>query len=296
MRYDTRVSKRLITTAVACGLLVLGAAQAQGPGVLKAGTVSKVEIAVWDSETRDEIAELQLGDTLELEAGQSVILRLYAPKGHGPGDQRNYLAAKLYVQGGAGAELSAVDESKGSWQVTAAAKRGVAEIRYELPDGIEVTRPYMAKGSIKVEVAAPAVIASPEAPAEPAPEAIEMAKAEGIVERLYRGILLREPNLDKGKGQEWVEEIGKGGYPALVQVAREISDSEESQVKVAERGHDHRERLMAIENELLDFEPGKVDKYQMKDHLDMLEDGQITAVVMDIVYSPEFRRTHGYNQ
>ena len=34
----------------------------------------------------------------------------------------------------------------------------------------------------------------------------------------------------------------------------------------------------------------------MKDHLELMEAGDVTAVVMDVVRSSKFRRVHGYDQ
>lgn len=279
---------RVSILAVLWGLAAGGTAWTQGPGVLEKGKVDKLEIAAWNPDTHDEIAQIQLGDTLEIAAGESVLLRLYVPRGHGPGDQRYYLPARFYVAEGGGAELSEVDEAKGSCVLTASKKGREAEVRYELGEGIEVARPFLAEGRFKVAVKAPA--------AAPPPLRPDVTKAEDMVGRLYRGILMRDAKLEKPESREWVDRVARGGYPELVEVAEEIVASEESQVKVVERGNSQGDRLLAIYRELLDLEPSEVDRYQWRDHLEMMVEGDVTAVVMDIVRSPEFRRVHGYNQ
>ncbi len=288
-------SKTWVTAVLTASLLAIGVAQAQGPGLLKAGTVSKIEVAVWDSETKDEIARVPLGDELELAAGQSVILRLFAPRGHGPGDTRNYLPADLYVDGKTThVELSKLDPAKGSYVLEAmtATNRPVV-IGYELGKGIQVTKAWMAKSSLKVLV-------SGKAAAKPTPEApdaaeAEVMKAKAMVNRLYEGILMREANHEKENVQGWVDEIAKEGYASVVEIAYDIAESEESQNKVAERGNIPAQRVLALYEHLLDLAADEKDRYQWRDHLRMMAGGLITEVVMDIVRSPEFRRVHGYN-
>lgn len=286
MEAKTFDSKTLLTAVVLCGLLT-AAALAQGPGMLEKGHVTKIEIAVWDAETHDELVQLQLGETLQVPAGQAVLLRLYAPRGHGPGDERHYLPVRFYVAKGNGAEVTAVDTAKGLYQLTASRHPGVAEVRYELGKGITVERPFMRDHFFKVEVTGAAAVAPPPDTA--------WTKAQEMVARLYRGILMRDPDLDQEGVREWVVRVHRGGYPSLVEVAYEIVESEESQVKVPQRGFAGQDRLLAIYKQLLDLERSEIDRYQWQDHLAMMAEGRVTDVVMDIVRSPEFRRVHGYN-
>lgn len=288
MMAKTFDSKSLLTAVVLCGLLS-AAALAQGPGMLEKGHVTKIEIAVWDAETHDELVQLQLGETLEVPAGRAVLLRLYAPRGAAPGDERKYLPVRFYVAKGNGAEVTAVDASKGLYQLTASRHPGVAEIRYELGEGITVERPFMRDHFFKVEVTGAAV-----APTLPQPDPA-WTKAQEMVARLYRGILMRDPDLDQEGVREWVQRLHRGGYPSLVEVAYEIAESQESQVTVPQRGYAAQDRLLAIYKHLLDLERSEIDRYQWQDHLAIMAEGGVTDVVMDIVRSPEFRRVHDYN-
>lgn len=289
MKGRTIDSRKVLFTALVCGFLAT-ALLAQGSGLLEKGKVTKIEVAVWEPGTRNEIAQLNLGDTLELAPNQVVLLRLYAPRGHAVSDERKYLPARFYVTKGNGVTVDAVEPEKGLYRVTAANARGVAEIRYELGKGIAVDRPFMRDHFIKVEVKgnalAPPVTEQPNA---------EWQRAETVVDRLYRGILLREANLDNADGREWVERVYEGGYTALVEVAEDIVNSEESRFRVIERGHTPKDRLEAAYRHLLGLEKDQIDRYHWQDHFAMMARGGFADVVMDIVRSPEFRRVHGYN-
>jgi len=286
MNRRTRHRAKILTSVLVC-CLAATAAVAQGTAMLDKGHVTKIEIAVWDPETHSELVQLQLGETLELPAGRSVLVRLYAPRGHGPGEQRNYLPARFHLAKGGGVEVSAEDAAKGTYRLTASSGPSVAEVRYELGKSITVDRPFMREHFFKVEVT-PAAIAPPVPSPDPA-----WAKAQEMTGRLYRGILMRD--LKAETGREWIERVHHGGYPALVDVAYEIVESEESQIQVPRRGYTTEDRLLAIYQHLLDLERSEIDRYQWQDHLEMMGEGDLTDVVMDIVRSPEFRRVHGYN-
>lgn len=286
MTYRTKHAKTWMTAALLGCFFGTTATLAQGSGMLDRGTVSKVEIAVWDPESRDELAKVEAGDTLGLNPGDKVMLRLYAPRGHAPGNQRYYLPVKFSVAAGGGANISVINAAKGSYLLTASTQKRAAVIRYELlGKGISTTKAYMARGTFRVEVAAPE--------AAPAPPTPQQTTAENIVDRLYQGILLREHNTDNPAGRKWVTLIETQNYRGVVEAAYEIVASDESQVKVSARGHSHQDRLLAIYKNLLNVEGDAIDHYQWNDHLRMMTSGQLTAVVMDIVRSPEFRRTHG---
>lgn len=289
MTYRTKHAKTWMTAALLGCLLGTTASLAQGSGMLDKGTVSKVEIAVWDPETRDELAKIVAGDTLGLNPGDKVMLRLLAPRGHAPGGKRVYLPAKFTVAKGGGANLAVIDAAKGSYLLTASTQKRAAVIRYEINSrSITTSKPYMARGTFRIEVAGASIANTPATP--------QRIDAENIVDGLYQGILMREHNADNPAGRKWVALIQSQGYPGVVEAAYEIVASDESQVKVAARGHNHRARLLAIYKYLLDVEGDAIDQYQWNDHLGMMTGGRTTAVVMDIVRSPEFRRVHGLTQ
>lgn len=278
MRSKTKVTKSVaLTVALIAGITLAAVAEAQGPRILRGGEVSRVEIAVWDPGSRVEIGLVRPEDTLVLDAGDSVVLRVVAPRGHAPGDSRQYLPAKLSVARGGGAELADVDESAGSALLKASPQRGVAEIAYELDQRIEVARPGLAKGSFRVDVQA-------------------LSKGQRVVKALYLGILMHDVDYDSAEARERIAEVERQGYPAVVAAAREIASGDESRTKIYDRNHTREERLAALYEHLLALEPREFDKYQMEDHMAMMRRGDVVGVVMDIVGSPEFRRAHNYNR
>ncbi len=120
------------------------------------GRVDAVRIAVWSLPAKDEIAALAPGDTLRLEPGEMVMLRLHAPARMNPTGQRQYLSAELSVERGPKhVTLTQNDPRKGSAVVTAL-NRGagkMAVLRYRLLGKVEVGQKYMADATISVKIA-----------------------------------------------------------------------------------------------------------------------------------------------
>jgi hypothetical protein len=104
---------------------------------------------------------------------------------------------------------------------------------------------------------------------------------------LYQAILLRDP--DPGAAGT-VRSIEEGGYDALVRAAEGIADSDESRVRIYENGSVTNERrLISLYRNLLDMDASAVDRSAWDRDLRRLQDGQIGAVVRDIVHSDRFR-------
>jgi len=278
---------------LAAALVLVDAAGAQaGPGVLKEGRISNVEIAVWRTSDKAELAQLSLGDTLVLDAGVEVMMRAYAPRGNGPGDQRWYLPVTFSVASGdRQIRLSDVNSDKGSCTLRATGDTGgrAVEIRYKLARHIQVTRSELAKGIfyLKVERAASTPPPSGDRPGSSAGGTSE----RDMVERLFQGILLREPGR---ASSDFERTIRHDGYEGVVDVAYEIAESREARRQLRSADSTNTEHLEAIYRYLLDLRPSEIDRYQWRDHMDMMNRGDLSGVVMDIVRSPEFRRVHGY--
>lgn len=278
---------------LAAALFLADVAGAQaGPGVLRGGRISNVEIAVWRTSDKAELAQLSLGDTLILDAGVEVMMRAYAPRGHGPGNQRWYLPVTFYIPSRSRqVRLSDVNSDKGSCTLMATGDTGrrAVEIRYQLAQHIQVTNSQLANGVfyLKVERAAPS-----RPPSRPGPSAEGRGTSESeMVERLFQGILLRKPGR---ASSDFERTIRHDGYEGVVDVAYEIAESREAQNQLRTPVSTNTEHLEAIYRYLLDLRPSEIDRYQWRDHMDMMNRGDLTGVVMDIVRSPEFRRVHGY--
>ncbi len=283
-------------TFLAVGLVLAGAAGAQaGSGVLQGGRISDVEIAVWRTGDKAELARLSLGDTLVLDAGEEVLLRAYAPRGDGPGNQRWYLPVTFYVASvGNQVRLSDVNSDKGSCTLRATGQGGgrATEIRYQLAKRIQVSRPQLAHGTFFFKVERATSTTRPPSGGRPGSSGGGRQTAErDMVDRLFQGILLREPG---NAGDDYERKLRREGYEGLVDMAYDVAESRESQRLMHSRGNTSTERLEAIYKHLLDLKPSEIDRYQWRDHMEMMNQGDVTGVVMDIVRSPEFRRVHGY--
>lgn len=162
------------------------------------GKVDGVRIAVWRYADKNEIETLVPGDTLKLQPGQRVILRLFSPKDKNPTGERQYLSAEITVEarGSENVELSEANHDKGSASVHAlrsgAGKK--ATLRYRLLGKVEVARDYQAASSIPIEIAeaedVPAVAPPPSPPAE----------------RQRRGVTLYEDSYFRGDSETFYED------------------------------------------------------------------------------------------
>ncbi|HEX3554565.1 MAG TPA: hypothetical protein VIA62_15185 [Thermoanaerobaculia bacterium] len=104
---------------------------------------------------------------------------------------------------------------------------------------------------------------------------------------LYQAILLRDP--DPGAAGT-VLSLEQGGYDALVRAAEGIADSDESRVRIYENGNVTNERrLISLYRNLLGLAPEDVNRSTWDRDLRRLNDGQIAAVVRDLVRSDRFR-------
>ncbi|MCP4658980.1 MAG: DUF4214 domain-containing protein [bacterium] len=281
---NQRIKPSFLLAAVGAGSLVALVAFAQGkPG--DQTQIDAVRIAVWDPETKEEILTLISGETLEIAAGDSVILRIFSPADKNPTQMRQYLSAGFSIE--AGREriaLREVDVRKGSCVVEALAGRAAdkstaATLRYELKGKISAARKYQERGTVTFEIIEPEY---------------ELTKGEAFVWLLYRAILLREP--DRERARPWIEQVERGGYRSLIEVAYQIAESRESQVHLYERGVSNQERLLAIYGHLLGLDADEVDLREWQHNLARLDRGEVTEVVMDIVDSYEFRQYHGIHR
>lgn len=286
MKLNGSRSVTLAAVALAIALLAPAAHGQTRPGTRPEPEALRVEavwVAVWDPETKAELAALVPGERLELEEGEAVILRIFSPADKNPTGERLYLSARFEVESGHHhLELHDVDVDKGSCRVRAvpSPRRGAgprhALLRYELVGEVTAARAYQERGAVEFE------IAEPDYP---------ISKGEEMVRILYRAILLRE--LDPERARERIEMVERQGYRGLLEAAYEIAESRESRITIYERGVSNQERLLGLYEHLLGREAGQVDLREWQDNLDRLAAGEITAVVLEIVRSYEFRRYHG---
>jgi hypothetical protein len=120
---------------------------------------------------------------------------------------------------------------------------------------------------------------------------IASQQARDLTRRLYRAILMREP--DASGSRRYVESITSGGYPALVRVADQLAKSDESRIRVYEReGVCNEQRLLSLFKNLLDLSAEQIDRKQWDADLSRMRDGQMDAVVEAMVRSTRFQQIH----
>jgi len=112
------------------------------------------------------------------------------------------------------------------------------------------------------------------------------SRAHDLVQVLYRGILMRDP--DSG-ARGAIDSVRNGGYNALVDAAVSIANSQESRITIATRGVSAQERLEAIYQNLLGLSSSQVDRSTWNADMRTLNDGYIARVVENIVRSDRFR-------
>ena len=272
---------RLTVFLAAAAALAAVAAPAQTgsgrPGERRAQRIQDIRVAVWTPREHSESALLSDGQTLRLEQGQTVILRVVAPDKSNPANERVYLAARYSVdRGDDRVSLHDADIQKGWVELTALEgrrdRRDPVVVRWELAERVSLEEPELARGSIRVEV-------------EPRP----YRYGEEAVAELYRGILLREP----GPGERtWVERVSRGGFEELLKVAQAIAESRESEIDVYARGACNQQRLLALHRHLLGVEAAALDQNRWRAELDRMGRGDIAGVVLDIVRSAAYRERH----
>ncbi len=118
---------------------------------------------------------------------------------------------------------------------------------------------------------------------------IASQQARDLTRRLYRAILMREP--DASGSRRYVDSITSGGYPALVRVADQLANSDESRIRVYEReGVCNEQRLLSLYKNLLNLGSDQIDRKQWDADLVRLRDGQMDAVVEAMVRSSRFQQ------
>ena len=272
---------RLTVFLAAAAALAAVAAPAQTgsgrPGERRAQRIQDIRVAVWTPREHSESALLSDGQTLRLEQGQTVILRVVAPAKSNPVPERVYLAARYGVERSDDrVSLQAVDIQKGWVELTAREgrwdRRDPVVVRWELAENVLLAEPGLARGAIRVEI-------------EPG---LSRYGEEAVAE-LYRGILLREP--DAG-ARGWVERVSRGGYEELLAAAQAIAESRESEIEVYARGACNQQRLLALYRQLLGVESAAVDQSRWRADLDRMGRGDIAGVVLDLVRSAAYRERH----
>jgi len=278
MSTRSRVLTVFVTAAAALAAVVAPAqTRNEPPGESRPQRIEDVRVAVWTPREHSETALLRDGETLRLERGQTVILRVVAPNSTNPASGRVYLGARFSVERGDDRiSLQNADIPKGWIELTAREgrwdRRDPVVVRWELSEHVLLEQPGLARGSIRVEI-------------EPG----QYRYGEEAVAELYRGILLHEPD---ASARGWVESVSRGGYAELLKAAQAIAESRESEIDVYARGACNQQRLLALYRHLLGVDSTALDQGRWRAELDRMGRGDIAGVVLDIVRSAAYRERH----
>lgn len=247
-----------------------------------------LQIQVKDLDSGQVIATVQPGGTITLREGQRVRLIMTADS---PGRGRDLIYPET--------EFTETEPGRGWVRVTRtneenanatlqivrpsnASRSRTETLRYRITENIGLPS-SLRQGTVLVRV-------EPVAGSGSSPVTTSQ-QARDLTRRLYRAILMREP--DASGSRRYVETITSGGYPALVRVAEQLAKSDESRIKVYEReGVCNEQRLLSLYKNLLDLSADQIDREQWDADLSRMSKGQMDAVVAAMVRSNRFQQLH----
>lgn len=248
----------------------------------------ELQIQVKDLDSGQVIATVQPGGTVTLREGQRVRLIMTADS---PGRGRDLIYPET--------EFTETEPGRGWVRVTRTNEENAnATLQIVRPSSASRSRTETLRYRITEDIGLPSSLRQGTllVRAEPASgsatgAAIASQQARDLTRRLYRAILMREP--DASGSRRYVESITSGGYPALVRVAEQLAKSDESRIRVYEReGVCNEQRLLSLYKNLLDLSADQIDRGQWDADLSRLGNGQMDAVVAAMVRSTRFQQIH----
>lgn len=282
-----------VTVATACTIpLAAGAALAQDTGdrsvdVRPAGEsgleIVEVRIYARNADTGEDLAWVNPGDTLVLPPRIEVRLRVEAlPRGKGP----RYPSASYDVTGSRPvAGILASNTERGSATLQTYGRTGRSTLSYRILDRSLAMPGTLRASTVEISVEESASIVEP---AEPDTE----VSHETVIEALYNGILLRDP--EPSAVEAAAERLQDGGYTEAIALAGRIAASKESQKTVYDRGATLEQRLEALYLHLLGIEREDVDLDRWRTDMRWMLTRNVERVVNDMVRSEEFRERFGF--
>jgi hypothetical protein len=267
-----------------CPLAVFAQSFAQGNAQ---GPYNNVQIQVKDLDSDQVIATVRPGGTITLREGQRV--RLIMTADH-PGRR-----GLVYPE----TEFTEDDPGRGWVRVTRTnVENANATLRIVRPASLSRSRTETLHYRIVEDIGLPdslrqgmvTIRVEPAAASGSAP-LTSRQQARDLTSRLYRAILMRD--MDESGARSYVDSITRGGYPALIQVAERLAESDESRIRVYEReGVCNEQRLLSLYKNLLNLSANQIDREQWEEDLRRMADGQIDAVVLGMVRSTRFQQLH----
>ena len=281
MRIATRT---LLTLLMILALAVTAFAQGNKPNI------GAVEVIIKDISTKQDIAIVEPGGTVELPAGTRVRLIMSAlPTGsaRGPLYPATTFTDASQAKGGVTITRSNAENSTADLLLSNLKSGSRTEtIRYQISDTWVPANLRTGSFSVRVVPGSDTVPGSVST-GSASPSTDIASRAEELTRLLYQGILLRDP--DPG-AQGSIDAIRTGGYDAFVKVAVGIAGSEESRLRLSTTPPE--QRLASLYQIFLGIDRAQADPQQWQTDLSLLSRGQIADVVSGIVQSDRFRQRH----
>ncbi|MFL6194540.1 MAG: hypothetical protein ACJ75H_10240 [Thermoanaerobaculia bacterium] len=244
--------------------------------------VTSVQVLVRDLQTRQEIARISPGGTINLPEGARVRINLLAltpGRGRGP----LYPATEFTDPTRTGVRITRSSEENGAADLEVLPMRNpnrVQTIQYRVT---ETWVPLdLRTGSFNIRVGG-----------DQAADAIPGERARELTRMLYQGILLREP--DASGARSTAEAIQRGGYDGLLRAAANIANSDESHIQVYQRSCNE-QRLLALYRQFLGVEANQVDRRQWDTDLQRLRNGELNRLVEELLRSDRFRSRYNFTR
>ncbi|HEV2852527.1 MAG TPA: hypothetical protein VHC97_06960 [Thermoanaerobaculia bacterium] len=275
-----RIAKRtLLTLLMSLALAAVAFAQGNKP------TIGRVEVVIKDINTKQDIAIVEPGGTVELPAGSRVRLIMSAlPTGSASGPKYPATTFSDLSKAGGGVTITRSNaENSTADLVIGHAKGGnrTETIRYQITDTWVPAN--LRTGNFTIRVV-PGSGTSTGSTGTTGTSTSIADRAEQLTRLLYQGILLRDP--DPG-AQGSIDAIRTGGYDALVKVAVGMANSEESRARLGSTPPE--QRLASLYQIFLGINREQADPQQWQSDLNLMNQGRIADVVSGIVQSDRFR-------
>ena len=259
----------------------------QAPGAARA--VEEVFFQIRTPGTGEQLAFLRPGETLNLRVGTDIELFAVArPQGGRDRDlYRPETRFSLSAEDRDEVQILEVEEKRGEVTLRALAvdpqRRQDATLEWRILENIQGAA-ALKSGSIAIDILpasdAPPVSSQPGA-------ALGEREARALWTNLYRGILMREPDTFTG-----VARLQSDGYPALLDLARDIAESDESAIRIYSRGVCNEQRLLSLYRHLWGMSESQIPRAQWDRNLDLMQDRRFDDVVVAFLESDEFLEHH----
>ena len=256
-------------------------------------TIRQVRIAVIDPRTGVQLHVLAPDQTLTMAPGQQLLLRLIDPNPVGSGYRGPVSLAGTFGFGPVQSEIEVVQATPSRGEALIRLRRDAVNTRlhigYKLDRRLILADEGLRLGRLLVR---PSIVAHPPFTDNPVPYGYgNSGVVDQMVDELYRGILMREP--DPGGASSARQEILRGGYGAVERLALGLAESRESRVDVYSNGVRNEARLQAMYEHLLGQSPDDVSSYTWRSDLERLDRGAVADVVLDMIRTADFENRFG---